>query len=125
MAEHLAGRPPIVCEIFYEREVVMLQVFMGRASFLDVEGHVWYENFGEGDDPKILRDARDIASEIVRWSGAIGLPELIDMLPSRPETAVVCGICGGSRWFPASMMVSLEGKPLRCLRCYGLGWTLA
>jgi hypothetical protein len=104
---------------------VCMKAGMGQAAFLGLDGRVWAENYGEGAVSEVLTDARDIASVIVRWSGNIGLSELMDLLPARPTSAVVCGACGGSRWLPASIGVHDDGRPLCCLRCYGLGWTLA
>jgi hypothetical protein len=125
MADHRAGRPQLVCGIFYEREVVCLKVGMGRAVFLGLDGRVWAENYGEGLPPEVLADARDVASVIVRWSGDIGVPELVELLPARPPGGFVCGVCGGSRRLPRSIAVHDDGRPLCCLRCYGLGWTFA
>jgi hypothetical protein len=125
MADHRAGRPQLVCGIFSDTEVVILKAGMGHAAFLGLDGRVWAENYGEGFPPEVLTDARDVASVVVRWSGNIGLPELIELLPARPAGGFVCGVCGGSRWLPESIGVQDDGRPLCCLRCYGLGWTLA
>jgi hypothetical protein len=125
MADHRAGRPRLVCAIFYDLDVVCLKAGMGHAAFLDLDGRVWAENYGEGFPPEVLTDARDVASVIVRWAGNIGLSELIDRLPARPLDAFVCGVCSGSRYLPVSIMVHDDGRPLCCLRCYGLGWTFA
>jgi hypothetical protein len=125
MADHMAGRPQLVCGIFYDLEVVCLKAGMGYAAFLGLDGRVWAENYGEGFHPQVLTDARDVASVIVRWSGNIGLPELKELLPARPSGSFVCGLCGGSRWLPTSIMAHDDGRPLCCLRCHGLGWTFA
>jgi hypothetical protein len=125
MAEHLAGRPLAMCGIFYEREVVCLKAGCGHAAFLGLDGRVWAENYGQGLESEVFTDARDIASVIVRWAGNIGLPELVELLPTKPADAFVCGVCGGSRWLPTTIGVHDDGRPLCCLRCYGLGWTFA
>lgn len=125
IADHREGRPQLVCGIFYDLEVVCLKAGMGHAAFLGLDGRVWAENYGEGVAPEVLTDARDIASVIVRWSGNIGLPDLMELLPAKPITGVQCGVCNGSRWLPTSISVHDDGRPLCCLRCYGLGWTFA
>jgi hypothetical protein len=55
----------------------------------------------------------------VKLAGDIGMAELIDLLPARPDDAVVCCLCEGSRW------ESAESSRWCCRRCCGLGWTLA
>jgi hypothetical protein len=120
MADHLAGRPQLVCEVFYDEEVVCLWTGGGHAAYLGTDGRVHYENYGEGKDRVVLDDARDVASTIVKYASDIGVPELIDLLPARPGAAVACRLCGGSR-----RESSAAGQQWCCRRCHGLGWTLA
>jgi hypothetical protein len=119
MAEHRAGRPRLVCGVFYDEEVVCLRVFCGHAAYLGTDGRVHYQNFGEGQDQVVLTDPRDVAWAIVKCAGDIGMPELIDRLPARPANGLVCRLCEGARW------ESAEGDRWCCRRCCGLGWTLA
>jgi hypothetical protein len=125
MADHRFGRPQLVCTTFYDQEVVCLRAGGGHAAYLGLDGQVHYENYGEGFDAVVLTDPRDVASAIVKCAADIGVPELIDLLPTKPESAFVCGLCKGSRWMPAEVMTSDDGRSICCLRCYGLGWTLA
>src|SRR5947209_7630744 len=81
LADWRAGRPQIVDEMFVEQEVVRLMSGMGRAAYLGLDGRVWAGNLGEGELPRVLDDPKDVASCIVRWSGAVGLPELVEVLP--------------------------------------------
>jgi hypothetical protein len=119
MAEHRAGRPLLVCGVFYDEEVVCLRVFCGHAAYLGTDGRVHYENFGAGKDKVVLTDPRDVASAVVKCAGDIGLPELIDLLPARPANGFVCLLCEGGRW------ESVGDDRWCCRRCHGLGWTLA
>ena len=119
MADHLAGRPQLVCDAFYDEEVVCLRVFCGRAAYLGTDGRVHYENFGEGMNKVVLTDPRDVAANIVKFAGDIGVLELIDLLPARPANGFVCRLCEGSRWESAGT------DRWCCRRCCGLGWTLA
>src|SRR5262249_19723413 len=89
MAEHRAGRPQLVCGVFYDEEVVCLRAGGGHAVYLGTDGRVHYENYGEGKDKVVLTDPRDVASTVVKCAGDIGLTGLIDLLPSRPPGAVV------------------------------------
>lgn len=119
MAGHLAGRPQLVCAVFYDEEVVCLHAGGGHATYLGTDGRIHYENYGEGQDKVVLTDPRSVASIIVKCCADIGVPELIDLLPARPESAVVCRLCEGHRWESA-------GSTRWCCRlCHGLGWTLA
>jgi hypothetical protein len=100
LAEWRAGKPQIVDDLFVEQEVVRLMSGMGRACYLGFDGRVWVGNLGEGELPRVLDDPKDVASCIVRWSGTIGLPELVDVLPPMPEDGEVCSLCKGSREMP-------------------------
>jgi hypothetical protein len=119
MAEHLAGRPQLVCGVFYDEEVVCLRAGGGHAAYLGTDGRVYYENYGEGKDTVVLTDPRAVACTIVTCAGDIGLPQLIDMLPTRPANGFVCRLCQGGRWESAG------ADQWCCRRCRGLGWTLA
>ncbi len=119
MAEHLAGHPQLVCAVFYDEEVVCLIAGGGHAAYLGTDGRIHTENYGEGLEAGVLTDPRDVASTVVRWADAIEMPELIDLLPARPEGAVVCRLCEGRRWEVA------ESSQWCCRLCRGLGWTLA
>jgi hypothetical protein len=116
--------PFIVDEIFIEQEVVRLMAGMGRACYLGLDGRVWAGNLGEGERPRVLDDPRDVASCIVRWSGKIGLPELVDALPPMPEGGEVCSLCEGTREMPEeSAQPAEDGFRYYCRKCGGLGWT--
>src|SRR5256885_4423030 len=80
LADWRAGRPQVVDELFVEEEVVRLMSGMGRAAYLGLDSRVWVGNLGEGQLPCVLNDPKDVASCIVRWVGAIGLPELVEAL---------------------------------------------
>jgi hypothetical protein len=125
MSEHRAGRPQLVCGVFYDEEVVCLRAGGGHAAYLGTDGRVHYENYGEGMDKVVLTDPRDVASTIVKCAGDIGMPELIDFLPVRPANGFVCLLCEGTRWEPPESTGDPDGRPWCCRRCRGLGWTHA
>ncbi len=117
-----AGRPQVVDEMFVTDEVVRLKSGMGRACYLGLDGRVWVGNLGEGELPCVLDDPRDVASCIVRWSGCVGLPELVNALPPAPEGGLVCPLCKGSREMPDWVDDRDDGFRFYCKRCSGLGW---
>jgi hypothetical protein len=123
LADWRAGRPQVVDHMFVEQEVVRLMSGMGRAAYLGLDGRVWAGNLGEGELPRVLDDPKDVASCIVRWSGAVGLPELVEALPTRPEGGEVCSLCKGTREMPEEIMPRPASCRSFCWRCGGLGWT--
>jgi hypothetical protein len=125
MSEHCAGRPQLVCGVFYDEEVVCLRAGGGHAAYLGTDGRVHYENYGEDMDEVVLTDPRDVASAIVKCAADIGMPELIDLLPSRPGNGFVCRLCEGTRWESSGSTGDPDGRPRCCRRCCGLGWTHA
>jgi hypothetical protein len=122
LADWRAGRPQVVDALFIEEPVVRLRSGMGRAAYLGLDGRVWVGNLGEGQLPVVLDDPNDVASCLVRWSGVIGLPELVDALPPMPEGGIVCPLCEGSREMPGWVSDRQDGFRYFCRRCGGLGW---
>jgi hypothetical protein len=125
MAQHRAGRPELVCGVFYNDEVVCLRAGGGHAAYLGTDGRIHYENYGEAKDPRVLTDPRDVASTIVKCANDIGVPELIELLPPRPAGGEICRLCEGRRWELPASSGDPDGRPWCCRRCHGLGWTLA
>lgn len=125
MADHRAGRPQLVCGVFYDEEVVCLRAGGGHAAYLGTDGQLHYENYGESKDKIVLTDPRAVASTIVKCAGEIGVPELVELLPPKPAGGVVCRLCGGSRWESSASSEDPDGQRWCCRRCHGLGWTLA
>lgn len=124
LADWRNGRPQVVDNLFVEEEVVRLMSSMGRADYLGLDGRVWVGNLGEGELPCVLDAPKEVASCIVRWAGAVGLPDLIEALPSMPEGGEVCPLCHGTREMPQEVMPRREdGFRYHCRRCGGLGWT--
>jgi hypothetical protein len=121
LAMYRAGLPQIVDEMFVTDDVVRLMSGGGRACYLGLDGRVWVGNLGEGKLPWVLDDPKDVASCIVRWASAVGLPELVEALPAGGE---VCSLCRGTREMPEDIMPRAEdGFRYFYRRCGGLGWT--
>lgn len=124
LADWRSSRPQVVDDLFVESEVVRLMSGMGRAAYLGLDGRVWVGNLGEGELPQALDDPKDVASVIVRWADAVGLPELVEALPGTPDGGEVCSLCKGLREMPEDIWPRTAGevRPF-CRRCGGLGWT--
>lgn len=125
IAEWRSGRPAVVDELFVEQDVVRLMSGMGRAAYLGFDGTVWVGNLGEGELPIALDDPKEVASCIVRWSGCIGLPELVDALPPKPQHGQICPLCEGTRDMPGWVNDRDDNFRYYCKRCSGLGWVAA
>jgi hypothetical protein len=124
LADWRAGNPQIVDEMFVNDDVVRLMSGMGRACYLGLDGRVWVGNLGEGELPATIEDPKSVASCIVRWSGCIGMPELVDALPPASEGSIVCPLCKGTRVMPPEWGDDRgDGFRYYCKRCGGLGWT--
>ena len=122
LADWRAGRPQVVDEMFVTDEVVRLMSSMGRACYLGLDGRVWVGNLGEGQLPCVPDDPKGVASCIVRWAGAAGLPELVESLPTMPEGGEVCSLCKGTREMPEEIFPrAADGFRYFCQRCGGLG----
>jgi hypothetical protein len=125
LADWHAGCPQVVDETFVSDDVVRLMSGMGRACYLGLDGRVWGGNLGEGELPRAFDDPKDVASCIVRWASAVGLPELVEALPPMPQGGEVCSLCKGSREMPEEFVGRAEdGFRFFCRRCGGLGWTI-
>jgi hypothetical protein len=133
--EHLRGvrktqladwhaHPFVVDEIFVKEEVVRLMSGMGRACYLGLDGRIWVGNLGEGELPSVLSDPKGIASCIVRWSGCIGLPELVNALPPMATDGIICPLCHSSRETHNWVNDRDDGFRYYCMRCGGLGWII-
>lgn len=119
------SNPFVADDLFVEQEVVRLMAGMGRACYLGLDGRVWLGNLAEEELPQVLDDPKGVASCIVRWSGTIGLPNLVEALPPMPEGGETCPVCRGGREMPDEYAPrAKEGFRYYCLRCGGLGWTL-
>ena len=125
LADWRDGSPQFVDELFVAHDVVRLVSGMGRACYLGLDGRIWTTNLGEGQEPREVDDLRVAASCLVRWSNAIGLPELVGALPSAPNGDVgeTCPLCHGTREMPAEIFArSEDGFKYYCQRCGGVGW---
>jgi hypothetical protein len=123
LAEWRTGRPQVVDTLFVEEPVVRLMSGLGRAAYLGLDGRVWVGNLGGGEVPRVLGDPKDVASCLVRWPAAVGLPELVEALPPMPEGGEVCSLCKGGREMPEDIIPRAEdGSRYFCRRCGGLGW---
>lgn len=79
------------------------------------------EMISTGLDDEVRRSASAQDVLLMLRIGIERYPQLTRLLPSRPEDAVVCGMCAGS-----GVMQTGDSPPQqkRCLLCEGWGWLL-
>ena len=71
----------------------------------------------EPDDIQRSRSIQDLIRAIVVASGRY--PQLTAFIPERPEDAIVCLACRGTKVWGIRIGTN---KPARCVLCAGLGW---
>jgi hypothetical protein len=96
---------------------------MGAAMFLTLDGRVIvHDGFPDEAEPREANDAKEMYTAIIIGAKKRNTPELLSLLPSRPETAVNCGACESRGW--RQFGVDVHGKPVEiiCWDCGGIGW---
>lgn len=114
---------PHADDVLTAHEVVILSPGFGPALYLRLDGWIVIWNYMDDEAPVITEDIRSIAAALVIGAKNLSLPELLGLLPSRPDAATDCQKCAGKRWY----QFGTEGgtnKPgfIVCPWCHGLGW---
>ena len=88
------------------------------AFVLDPEGEVWIidTEYGKPPEPGTEKDRR-----LALFQGLRRFPELLSLLPARPEDAVTCSGCEGTGILPINFEVPALRGSVVC-RCGGAGW---
>jgi hypothetical protein len=106
-------------EAAFAEGAVFLWVGLGYANYLTLGGQVVC-TAPDDSRPGLVESLRAIANIIVRGARELGMPELVDLLPSMPSGLAACPGCGGRRWDDTPHPGYPEGTV--CLICSGLGW---
>lgn len=74
-------------------------------------------------DEPVLRSASDdeAIESLVIGSLRLALPELLELVPSRPGDAGNCPVCKGQRWHPIRSIAGAWPIAI-CTACHGRGW---
>lgn len=103
----------------------LLDPGLGPAAYLMPDGRVLIDDRGiwGGDRVREATDDEAVAA-IVAGARKRDLPQLLDVLPQKPEAARTCETCSGTRW--ASIAKNMAGEPISivCSACRGRGWRL-
>ena len=106
-------------------DAVVMTLGLGDAMYLTLDGRVIIDEFSlaEKDDkpPREAKDATEMYAAIVVGAKQRNAPELLSLLPSRPEAALDCAACENSGWFVFGADAP-ESLKVICLECGGVGW---
>jgi hypothetical protein len=109
-------------ELINRENAFMLSPGMGYAYYLTADGRVLSD--GSDWDGQPVREATDdeAIAAIVFAAKRSGTEDLLKLLPPKPESAVTCPGCHGTRWGAA--FTDHLGRPgqLVCPICSGRGW---
>jgi hypothetical protein len=108
-------------EIVKSEDAVVMFYGMGDPLYLTLDGRVFiYEFFME---EKGLREAETLAEAamaVVVGAKVRNRPDLLSIMPKRPQNSVDCKNCNKTGWFKAGGVLG----PFVCGDCGGLGWKL-
>lgn len=109
-------------EIVIAEDAVVMFYGMGDPLYLTLDGRVIIEEcFMEDKGPREAKTLAEAAMAIVVGAKIRNFPELLSILPERPQSALDCKNCHKSGWH----QVTKDLGPFVCEDCGGLGWKLA
>lgn len=115
-------------KIAESEDAVVMTLGLGDAMYLALDGRVIVDEFSLSDEeakpPREAKDAKEMFTAIVVGAKRRNAPELLSLLPSRPETAVDCAACECRGWKRLAGK-DTDGNPAEivCWECGGIGWT--
>jgi hypothetical protein len=108
-------------EIVKTEDSVVMFYGMGDPLYLTFDGRVIIEEcFIEEKSPREAANLAEAAMAVVVGSKIRDFPELLSILPERPENALDCENCNKSGW----LQLGENLGPFVCGNCGGLGWQL-
>ncbi len=102
-------------------DALLLDPGLGAAVYLTFDGRVLID--GSDWDEQEIREADEDEAirSLVIGARKTGITDLIDLVPKRPETAVECSLCLGSRWMSLGTVEKTNAE-IVCSSCSGRGW---
>ncbi len=119
---------PNADDVLLTQDVVVLTLGMGPALYLGLDGRItiWhYEELWGIEPPRFTDRIEEIAPALVRGTDNLQLPELLELLPTRPIDSILCPTCSGERWMRLRIQSDENTGCVVCPHCYGLGWLSA
>ncbi len=106
--------------IVKSEDAVVMFYGMGDPLYLTFDGRVIIEEcFNEEKPPREAETLAEAAMAVVVGAKVRKFPELLSILPERPETAADCKNCDKSGWL---QFLGISGEFV-CGNCGGLGWS--
>lgn len=106
--------------IVKEYDAVTMFYGMGDPMYLTFDGRVIiYECFMEEKGIREAKTFAEAAMAVTAGAKIRDFPELLSILPERPEDAVDCETCDKSGWLNI-----IPNYPFVCGDCGGLGWKI-
>lgn len=103
-----------------ENAVVMFYG-LGEPLYLCFDGRVIIEEcFIDNKPPREAKTLAEAATAVSVGAKVHNFPELLSILPNRPQTADDCKNCNASGW----IQITENLGPFVCEICGGLGWLL-
>jgi hypothetical protein len=107
--------------IVQNEDAVVMFYGMGDPMYLTFDGRVIiYEFFVVENGPREAKTLAEAAMAVVVGAKIRKFPELLSLLPERPDDAFDCERCETSGWIKLFKSV----PPFVCEDCGGLGWQL-
>jgi hypothetical protein len=106
-------------KIAESEDAVIMTLGMGGAMYLALDGRVIIheEDLDTETEPREAEGPKEMYAAVVIGAKRRGAPELLSLLPSRPETAFDCEACKNRGW------QRLGSAEVICWNCGGIGWT--
>jgi hypothetical protein len=107
-------------------DAVVMSGGMGAAMYLALDGRVivWDDDLEEETEPREAKDVKEMFTAIIGGAKKRKAPELLLLLPLRPEEALDCPDCGNSG--RRQLGLDVDGEPVKiiCWDCGGIGWII-
>ena len=111
-----------VDEVEREHDAVRVYGGMGAPGYIAVDGRILIGPDELGDEP-VVREANDdeMIAILVIGAKVTRIDELLELVPAAPTDAMMCPLCGGSRWWHMPGAAH-SASPIICLLCRGRSW---
>src|SRR5262245_17216391 len=88
--------------VFDHEDAVILYLGMGPEQYLTLDGRIIIHNqdpFGSvAEAPREAKSLKEIAGALAVGARIHSMPELLELLPAKPDRATTCDTCKGSHY---------------------------
>ena len=105
-----------------DRNALLVDGGIGYGCFVSPDGDIFMETYDVGSDEPPTFDRSRRAEIACLKLGSRTLPQLAELLPSRPSDAPSCETCDGSGWLFQEVFRNQAVDGMLCHECCGLGW---